>query len=368
MANYLCFWDHTEHDSITAMRIAKHKHGTDLDLVDTYGLDQAGITSAITGLGDDTYQGVYITVGVAQTHAAGNLTKDDVASLYRVMAVGFKGTVISEGDDCQANATVTEIVLESGESASNDALNGYYILTTGVTEVFREIKDYVGSTKTVTVNTTTVAVTTTEDYIVYSLDYVYELGNGNSTNGKSCAHLTWEGIYPDTQIPWLVHLLTDYKHFADYGTASAANGTTITLAASAGAGANKTRANDVYNGMMVYIYSATTNKGSYGTITDYVDSTKVATIGGWTGGTPATSIVYRIIANPNMLFYEPYAELFIKTYFSDILSVTAEQDFADLIDKNRKVNEGTLISAEQDLELLDEYLIKGKAIWDYTCL
>lgn len=74
-------------------------------------------------------------------------------------------------------------------------------------------------------------------------------------------------------------------------TAQAGTSTTITLAA------GDTQADDYYNGMLVYIVSGT-GVGQERTITDYVNATKVATVGtAWTTTPDATS-VYRI-KNPS---------------------------------------------------------------------
>ena len=72
------------------------------------------------------------------------------------------------------------------------------------------------------------------------------------------------------------------------GTAqSGSTSTTIILAATASA------TNDIYNNMTVYISSGT-GSGQIKTITDYVGSTKTATVSTWTT-TPATDSVYEVM-------------------------------------------------------------------------
>ena len=72
------------------------------------------------------------------------------------------------------------------------------------------------------------------------------------------------------------------------GTALAGStGTTIVLAATA------STTNDIYNGMTVYISSGT-GSGQIKVITDYVGSTKTATVSAWTT-TPDTTTVYEIM-------------------------------------------------------------------------
>jgi hypothetical protein len=69
----------------------------------------------------------------------------------------------------------------------------------------------------------------------------------------------------------------------DTGTAQGGAATSITLAATASA------TDDVYNGMTVYISSGT-GSGQIKVITDYVGSTKVATVSAWTTNPDNTSV------------------------------------------------------------------------------
>ena len=71
------------------------------------------------------------------------------------------------------------------------------------------------------------------------------------------------------------------------GTAQGGGATTITLAATASA------TNDLYNNMTIYI-SAGTGSGQVKTITDYVGSTKIATVSTWTTN-PSDDSVYEVM-------------------------------------------------------------------------
>jgi hypothetical protein len=85
------------------------------------------------------------------------------------------------------------------------------------------------------------------------------------------------------------------------GTAQAGSAGSITLAA----GASST--NDIYNGMVISITSGT-GSGSSGIITDYVGSTKVATVQKTTAAfTPDNTSVYSIAAN---VAYKPVSDTF----------------------------------------------------------
>jgi len=85
------------------------------------------------------------------------------------------------------------------------------------------------------------------------------------------------------------------------GTAQTGSAGSITLAA----GASST--NDIYNGMVISITSGT-GSGSSGIITDYVGSTKVATVQKTTAAfTPDNTSVYSIAAN---VAYKPVSDTF----------------------------------------------------------
>jgi hypothetical protein len=77
-----------------------------------------------------------------------------------------------------------------------------------------------------------------------------------------------------------------------YGTASTATSTSITLATTPSIGLTSNE-DDYYNGATIKIISGTTGAGESRVITDYVGSTRVATVAAWTV-TPTGTIVYNI--------------------------------------------------------------------------
>jgi len=102
------------------------------------------------------------------------------------------------------------------------------------------------------------------------------------------------GIKPEpntagTRKIWYIKKLPDLS----YGTAAAAASTTITLAATPSLGTTS-NVDDYYNGSSVYIVSASTGAGQTVKITDYVGSTRVATVETF-GTTPTGTIVYDIV-------------------------------------------------------------------------
>jgi len=90
---------------------------------------------------------------------------------------------------------------------------------------------------------------------------------------------------------WLIRKMADLS----YGTASAADATTITLAAAPTFGDTSTQ-DDYYNGSKIYIVSGT-NSGQAVPVTDYAGSTGICTVASWPGGTPSGTIVYSFLSD-----------------------------------------------------------------------
>ncbi len=80
-----------------------------------------------------------------------------------------------------------------------------------------------------------------------------------------------------------------------YGTASAADATTLTLAATPTFGTTAIT-NDYYNGATARIISGT-NSGQQAVITDYSANDRKITVAAWLSGTPSGTIVYDIICD-----------------------------------------------------------------------
>ena len=79
-----------------------------------------------------------------------------------------------------------------------------------------------------------------------------------------------------------------------YGTIAAATSTTVTLSSTPTVGLLE-RGNNIYQEMLLGIYSGT-GIGGIGRITEYVESTRVATVDSAFGTTPSGSAVYSIIS------------------------------------------------------------------------
>ena len=99
----------------------------------------------------------------------------------------------------------------------------------------------------------------------------------------------------------------NYTNGGDAGLdAGAITSTEIVLHASA-----EGTTNDVYNGSTIYITSATVGAGQQAVITDYVASTKTATIAAWPTTTPSGSVKYRI--RPTIVIAHSEGTLYAQT-------------------------------------------------------
>ena len=106
-----------------------------------------------------------------------------------------------------------------------------------------------------------------------------------------------------------------------YGTASAAASTSLTLASTPSLGLTSNE-DDYYNGATVKIISGTTGAGESRVITDYVGSTRVATVAAWTV-TPTGTIVYNVECDIPQQFHPAipiFAAMIAKTGDDDSIS------------------------------------------------
>ena len=125
------------------------------------------------------------------------------------------------------------------------------------------------------------------------------------------AYITWQlqngyyGIHGGTRdavLNSIKQVLTGDKEVAIYpnaalntGTAQAGSSTSITLASDASAD------DDYYNGSQITLTGGTGQSTTIVDITDYVGSTKVATVASWPSGTPSTDTTYSVTNHWHLL-------------------------------------------------------------------
>ena len=367
MANRLIFYNSGNAGSnIFAANILRQKY-PDATLKDVSGVTTGNITSYIAGLTANYYTDIFITCVSQLTPATGVLSFDQIASLDGKMISASKGSIhnVIRANTAQSNSTVTDIILDSGASASDDFYNGYNIVTAGTTAVSRYIKDYTGSSKTCVVNTTTTAITTTETFIVYGDTHIYQLGNTNATTGKTAVYQVWDLLYPDSIAPQPVTVLGGYLNVLCSGTAASIAAGTITLAPTASAGDRNSTAthttDGAYDGTFVYIYSATAGACQVAEIASYVGSTQVATLTANWGITPTGTVVYRVVSFNDFRVYADRAmDIYCQTYMRDPSTTRAIKDTERLTDDVLSLNTAAA-TADVDLTYFYQCLDLGKS-------
>ena len=237
------------------------------------------------------YAGGTIKLGVDATSISGDSTAAD--KLEALMDGLLNNTA-------QAGAAGT-VTLNSGAVATDDYYNGFIILITGGTGVgqARLITDYVGSTKVATISPNWATnPDATSTFILFPMGAL-----GLATTALSNIKAMFDGTgYAGGTIPLDTNVKqvsgdataadnleaeydgTGFKSYLRRSTAQAGAAGTITLDASASA------TDDLYNGLTVAIVSGT-GAGQARLISDYVGSTKVATVStSWATNPDATSV------------------------------------------------------------------------------
>ena len=226
------------------------------------GIPQASLTtSAINAVADQTWD------EAMSGHVA-------AGSFGARMQANHSGTM-------QAGSTSTTAVLASGASASNDYYNNALLLIVAGTGAGQSqyISDYVGSTRTCTMNGTW--ITTPDNTSVYAVLPGGSIPGASAPSASDNATAVWNA------------LVASYTAAGSFGerfqsirrnTAQAGTLSSITLDASASA------TNDYYRYAMCYILSGT-GAGQARQITAYTQSTKVANVSpSWTVAPDATSV------------------------------------------------------------------------------
>lgn len=361
MALAAIFFNSTLVQSVMSMQIARIKcdvAGYTPTIIDTAGLDEAGITTAIDTITNTTMTAIYVSCTTASTHSAGVMTYDQVAYLDIKLITASKGTSYAAGT-CQSNSTTTYIKIAADSSASNDYYNGKYIKTAGSTVVYRYISDYTGSSTTAVVTDTSTAITTTETYIIFTLNKVYLIGDADSS--ENACRVAWTALFPTKQVPMIVALMGGSgTGFAPYVEVTRTSGggshSTTTLADTGHFTADK------YNLKWVGIESGTLGVGQVRQITD--STADALTVALWTA--PTGTVVYQISDTYEFCLANKYLPLAIMTYLYATDNDT-KAIWRQLVDKYNTLAKATP-STVGDLALLVTYCQRGKCIFDADTL
>ena len=359
-------YDSTLPQSIMSYNEARLKFdlpGDTFTTIDTTGMNESAILVAIDTITDDTQHAICVCSLTAATHATGKLTWDQVAYLDAKMATAYKGTSV-RANTCQANATVTEIILDNGASSANDFYNftrfgqEYYIKTAGVTAIYRYIKDYTGASVDVLVNTTTTPITNTETFIVYSQPNVYLLGDANST--QNACRIAWTTLFGSTNIPLVVQIMGGYGtgfKYCDLTELTCDSIAAGTLTDGTAFTANK------YNSGEYVVALRDTGGGTYtqGYIRNIASNTvSVLTLASNWPTTPTGTPTYAIY-NERYALYDLYLTYSIPSLLWDS-GVNTHNIWKAMLDRYGDTVSLATAQTSQDLATLDVYAEKGKAV------
>jgi hypothetical protein len=336
-------------------------------LDDTVGTDE--IFDTIDALTDATFDKAWILGTVSDTGGSETLNFDSYAEVFEKLTADAKGAILITGT-AQTNATTNLCVLAATASASNDTYNNMVIkITAGAgSPATRRILDYTGASKTVEVGGSafSAAPTTTSTYEIYDQAEITNL-TGVNANGINIIGQLYVELYGETSVPVFIQFLSSGQNFQDYGTAAAIADTTITLQNATNAGrlcGSSKATNDYFNGMTVYVYSSTDGLYQKTEITDYVGSTRVATVDQW-GITPSGTILYRVCAadKAHQAFWDVYCEMYAKAYITGHNDNDSLKALTDIIAKFG--TDVAQLPTENFRKLQVEVLEKGKFAVDY---
>ena len=335
---------------------------------DMKGLSTGQIATLVTNLiaAGALYDELNICVPTATSTATNTLTYDQVAALDQVLKTGVRGVVnnIVHSGTAASNSTVTNIVLDASASTVNDFYKGDYIVTAGVTAVYRLITGYTGSTKTATVVTTGTAITTTGTFIIYTSPLTNIVGNASTT--LNACYEAWATLFPDQNIPLLISLMGGYSTpiFPHYMVTLTATGVTAnTLSDTSNFTAEFARGTFDNGNFYVAIESATTGAGQIKRILSCASASQII-IEPW-DVLPTGTIIYQISNSQDLAlneFYLPYA---IMTYLN-LDTAQVNQIFQQLLDKDNVIPGGGL-KPLTNLSTLNTYAQRGKAVFDAVC-
>jgi len=213
----------------------------------------------------------------------------DAARTSYVVANSFGRALQASRDGTAQAGAGTTITLDASANANNDFYNNCLVEIIGGTGIgqSRFITDYVGSTKVATVNSSW--VTNPDNTSVFIVKYFDQVPGASAPTAAQVATAVWQDTTASdfTTNGSVGQAVFNYNQYVRRGTAQAGASTTITLDASASS------TDDVYNYELIEIISGT-GVGQAKFITDYVGSTKVATVDSAWAITPDNTSVFLI--------------------------------------------------------------------------
>lgn len=343
-------------ESILSKALAQIKY-PDATILDIAGIDSAAIDVLVAAIVPGSQTKIIITVPIVDVHATGKFTGVQAFGCIVGLTTANQAASSNLTGTCQANATVTDIILAATETSANDALNNKLIVTAGVTEVTRLITDYTLADDTAVVATTGTAITTTETYTVYMTTHLV-LGADYDTvlNGPQ---VTWNALYPyQKQNPIIIDILANPSTLYEkndltatgVGTAYLEDATEFVAAA--------------YDGGNYYL--AITNGSTAGEVRRILSNTvtKLTLVSDFDvplTGTPT----YQIVKDNSLTLWNKYLPHAIAGWLH-LDTVATKEAWRKILDQHSDLTGESSIHRTffQDLATLEDYLAKGKAVFE----
>ena len=369
----LCVYNSASGESLSSMWLDKlYALGTS-DFLNINGVATADITTAIDTYSAATYDMVVVSAEIVDTAANYKLSFDQLALLRAKLKASALSDPIEEGTSVESGSDTSHLVLEDTETVveTNDYYNWCFVVSTGGTGSANAVKvvlDYAGSTRKIEVGgaawTDPADDTTYEIYhepnivitnfaaaAVAATSYFYDYYTTNISSvltGKEYSAIVWDyittvgGGVTKNSANALVKYLGTYGSFASYGTAQDLSATMIQLVATqedgAYVGSTPHGTDDTYNNMWVYIVGGD-GVLQWGKITDYVGSTKIATVSwykasnGTALATADSSTVYRVVGDSDSIFADKGMDFALRVLAYDPTDVEHYQLVRDITDE-----------------------------------
>jgi len=348
---------------IAAEMILRNYYGrvsANVEVKDINGVTSGDLTTYIGTLPADTYDKIHIIATVNEAGATGGVSFDQLAALFPKLKVDVRAEAkFFDPVSAASNATATTIILTGTVSSANDFYNNSIAVIdvggTGSSFLYRNVKDYVGSTKTLTVNTTTTAVTTTDKVAIYDLAAA---GLYFNPAAATAAYDTFHAMYPDTTTPVVVEQLRA-------GAGSIVLTATANSVANTGGVATLTDTGNftanAYDGLeyFVGIRSATLGAGQIRKIIS--NTADVLTTDSPWDVVPTGTVVYEIVDLRHKCLDEYFLAFAILFFCGGVFTKQKLNMFVRLIDLSKDMNASTKYTF-QDLELYERFLEIGETI------
>lgn len=383
-----------------------------LTMVNVAALDDSsdGIYNVVDALSDNTYDYIVVACNQSTSGGTGIASAKTMAKLRVKLKTASRGTLVTSGT-CSNSGGANTIVLSASSSVTNDYYNGLYVVTTGGTGSGQVgyIINYVGSTKTATVNAwggdTPDTTTTYEIYDVPNIingnllpysdgataiigtNYVYInrwgdfIRNNNlhasGTAKYNSANLIWLQIHGDhvtglyNPFPKILQLTGGYELYKDIS--GAGGGTNYVQVSSPTFTAN------ALVGKWIYIYNGT-SKGEWARIASntttkitgaYFNATNpdvaIASYGSTWNTTTDNTSRFIVCERYSEILAPAYLQLVINGILNDLTNGETVDMWKRLL--NNTMAGGTTIDNKlgapyQDDELLYSLIEKGKSLYD----